>query len=148
VKEAAEESPLLANLPSALVRRINGVRLYAPNLRYADLAAPGYYFLATDTPEVMRWLAPRAEQDGGRILYQQPFQQAKRVGGGFDLGDAGTTRYLVGADGPGSRVAATLGLGKNTQFLSGVEYEYAGVGVAHSDKLHCFIDRRLMPGYI
>ena len=148
VKEAIDQVTLLDGLPAELVRRINGVRLYAPNLRHVDLAAPGYYFLATDTPKVMRWLAARAEQAGARIVYRRLFERAERIQNGFDLGEAGTTRFLVGADGPSSRVAKTLGLGQSTRFLFGVEHEYAGVEIAEPDKLHCFIDRRLAPGYI
>ncbi len=148
VKEAIDQVTLLDGLPAELVRRINGVRLYAPNLRHVDLAAPGYYFLATDTPKVMRWLAARAEQAGARIAYRRLFEQAEPIQSGFDLGEAGTTRFLVGADGPSSRVAKTLGLGQSTKFLFGVEHEYADVEIAEPDKLHCFIDRRLAPGYI
>ncbi len=148
VKDAIEQVALLDGLPSELVHRVSGVRLYAPNLRYVDLAAPGYYFLATDTPNVMRWLASRAEQAGARIAYQRSFQQADRIRSGFDLGEVGTTRFLVGADGPTSPVAKTLGLGQSRKFLFGLEYEYAGLEIAEPDKLHCFIDRRLAPGYI
>ena len=61
VKDAVDQIPLLDALPAARVRRIPGVRLYAPNLKFVDLAAPGYYFLATDTPNVMRWLAAVTE---------------------------------------------------------------------------------------
>jgi len=148
VKDAVDQVALLDGLPAELVHRINGVRLYAPNLRHVDLAAPGYYFLATDTPRVMRWLAGRAEQAGARIDYRQSFDRAERIQGGFDLGEAGTTRFLVGADGPGSRVARALGLGQSAKFLFGIEHEYEGVEVADSDRMHCFIDRRLAPGYI
>ncbi len=148
VKDAVDQIALLDGLPPEFVHRINGVRLYAPNLRHVDLAAPGYYFLATDTPRVMRWLAERAEQAGARIAWRNSFGRAERIPGGFDLGDAGTTRFLVGADGPGSRVAKTLGLGQNTKFLFGLEHEYEGVAMAEPDKMHCFIDRRLAPGYI
>ena len=61
VKDAIDQIALLDRLPSELVSRIGGVRLYSPNLNWVDLAAPGYYFLATDTPNVMRWLAEQAE---------------------------------------------------------------------------------------
>ncbi|HWX56767.1 MAG TPA: NAD(P)/FAD-dependent oxidoreductase [Verrucomicrobiae bacterium] len=148
VKDAIDQVALLDGLPARLVRRINGVRLYAPNLKHVDLAAPGYYFLATDTPELMRWLAARAEDAGARIVYRSSFAQATRTRSGFDLGDGGTTRFLVGADGPNSRVARTLGLGQNSKFLFGIEYEYAGTEIADPDKLHCFVDSRLAPGYI
>ena len=40
VKEAGEE----LDFPPALTKKIHGVRLYAPNLNYVDLSAPGYYF--------------------------------------------------------------------------------------------------------
>jgi flavin-dependent dehydrogenase len=45
-------------------------------------------------------------------------------------------------------VAQVLGLGRNSKFLFGVEHEYAGVEIAQPNRLHCFIDRRLAPGYI
>jgi flavin-dependent dehydrogenase len=124
------------------------VRLYAPNLTYVDLAAPGYYFLATDTPGVMRWLAGQAEAAGARIALGAAFKSAVRLQSGFDLGEHGTTRFLIGADGPHSRVARALALGTSTRFLVGVEHEYANLQIGDSDKLHCFIDRRIAPGYI
>jgi digeranylgeranylglycerophospholipid reductase len=148
VKDAIDQVTLLDGLPDALVRRIDGVRLYAPNLRHVDLSAPGYYFLATDTPELMRWLAARAESAGVRIGYRTSFTGCERRPDGFDLGEHGTTRFLVGADGPSSRVAKTLKLGQNTRFLFGIEYEYADFEITNADKLHCFIDRQLAPGYI
>jgi flavin-dependent dehydrogenase len=151
VKDAVDQVALLDGLPVDLVRRIDGVRLYAPNLRHVDLVAPGYYFLATDTPNVMRWLAARAEKAGARIAYRSAYTQAHRIKSGFDLGATGSvgkTHFLVGADGPRSQVAKTLGLGKNSRFLFGIEYEYAGLEIPEPEKLHCFIDRRLAPGYI
>src|SRR5262245_6917768 len=148
VKDAIDQVALLDGLPSEIVRRINGVRLYAPNMRHVDLAAPGCYFLATDTPRLMEWLASRAQQAGARIAYQTLFGQAARSPSGFDLGTAGKARYLVGADGPNSRVAKMFGLGQNSELLFGVEHEYTGVQIDDPDKLHCFVDRRLAPGYI
>lgn len=148
VKDAVDQIALLDRLPAELIRRVTGVRLYAPNMKHVDLAAPGYYFLSTDTPEVMRWLAARAEQAGTCIRYRTPFTEAKRIQSGFDLGEHGSTRFLVGADGPNSRVAKALGLGRSNQFLFGIEHEYSGVELARPDMLHCFVDRRLAPGYI
>jgi len=148
VKDAIDQIALLDGLPAELIHRIDGVRLYAPNLRHVDLAAPGYYFLATDTPNLMRWLAAQAEKAGARIAYQKTFAAAKRIKSGFDLGDLGTTRFLVGADGPGSQVSRSLGLGQSAKFLFGLEHEYEDLEIPAPDKLHCFIDRRLAPGYI
>ena len=148
VKDAIDQVALLDQMPDDLVRRIDGVRLYAPNMRFIDLQAPGYYFLATDTPQLMRWLAQQAEQAGAQVMLDTPFQAADRLKSGFDLGDLGKTRFLVGADGPNSSVAQQLALGRNMNFLFGMEYEYADVEIEQPDKLHCFLDRRLAPGYI
>lgn len=148
VKDAIDQIALLDGLPAPLIRRIDGVRLYAPNLRHVDLSAPGYYFLATDTPKVMRWLASRAQEAGAHIAYRTPFASATRTHGGFDLGELGTARYVVGADGPSSRVARVFDLGHNREFLFGVEHEYTGIELRDPARLHCFIDRRLARGYI
>lgn len=148
VKDAIEQLTLLADLPGNLVHRIDGVRLFAPNLSYVDLAAPGYYFLATDTPEVLRWLAARAEQAGAQIVCNASFRTARRRQSGFELDDGTRTRYLVGADGPNSQVARVLGLGLNTKYLFGVEYEFSDTQIEAPHMLHCFIDRRLARGYI
>jgi flavin-dependent dehydrogenase len=148
VKDAIDQIALLDTLPVSLVRRISGVRLYAPNLHCVDLEAPGFYFLATDTPGVLRWLASQTERAGATIAYDTVFTDARRLQSGFEVGSLGATRFLIGADGPRSRVAAALGLGKCTRFLAGIEYEYAGAELAAPDKLHCFIDRQLAPGYI
>ena len=148
VKDAIDAVALLHGLPVEYVHRVGGVRLYSPALRHVDLAAPGYYFLATDTPAVMRWLAAKAEQAGARIAWRTSFGDARRVYGGFDLGAPGVTSYLVGADGPNSRVARALGLGRNRRFLLGVEHEYAGAAIADAHLMHCFIDRDIAPGYI
>ncbi len=148
VKDVVEQISLLDSLPVEFVRAVPGVRLYAPNMRHVDLDAPGYYFLATDTPQVMRWLADRARDAGADIRLATPFRAATRSRSGFDLGELGTSRYLVGADGPNSIVAKTLDLGQNRDFLFGMEYEYTGLDLPADDRLHCFIDRRLAPGYI
>src|SRR5215470_2739890 len=40
VKDAIDHVAILDGLPARLVRRIDGVRLYAPNMRHVDLSAP------------------------------------------------------------------------------------------------------------
>jgi flavin-dependent dehydrogenase len=96
----------------------------------------------------MRWLAERARSAGVRICCGAVFRGAQRTGAGFDLAEHGRTRYLVGADGPHSTVARCAGLGVNRQFLFGVEQEYAGLRLPDPQFLHCFVDRKLAPGYI
>ena len=131
VKEAVDAG----DLPLEGTRKIHGVRLYAPSLRWIDLDAPGYYFLATDTPELLRTLARRAAEAGAEI----------RCGDRRPAGRIG--RMLVGADGARSQVARDAGLGLNRHFLAGVEAELEEVR-GTEERLHVFLDSRLAPGYI
>lgn len=147
VKEAAERT-WLNRIPSSLVQRVERVRLYAPNLCSLPLAAPGYYFLTTDTPNLMRWLADELRAHGVELRLEQPFTHASRAGDGWRVEGLGDTRYLVGADGAKSRVAERVGLGRVEDFLYGVEYEFAGLQLPEPDALHCFVSRRYAPGYI
>ncbi|HJQ81012.1 MAG TPA: NAD(P)/FAD-dependent oxidoreductase [Lacipirellulaceae bacterium] len=148
VKEVVDQIALFDALPPALVRQVPGVRLYAPNMRWVDLDAPGYYFLATDTPNVIRWLAGQAKEAGVELACGTSFTSAMRIRGGYHLDGLGETRYLVGADGPNSQVAKSLALGQNKKFLFGMEYEFEAINLAADDRLHCFLDRKLAPGYI
>jgi digeranylgeranylglycerophospholipid reductase len=147
VKEAAEQT-LLNQVPPALTRRIDEVRLYAPSLRQVALAAPGYYFLTTDTPELMRWLASQMRAHGVDLRLGCSFTDAQRAGAGWDVDGVGRARFLVGADGARSRVAHRCGLGTVRQFLYGIEYEFPGALLAQPGALHCFISKRYAPGYI
>lgn len=77
VKEAAEQT-LLNQLPASATRRIEAVQLYSPRLKQVRLTAPGYYFLTTDTPQVMRWLAEQLHTHGVDLRLGQPFRDAAR----------------------------------------------------------------------
>jgi len=132
VKEVADAW----DLPRAITRKIRGVRLYAPSLRTLDLEAPGYHFLATDTPALLRWFARRAAEAGAELRLGAEYRGGREA------------RVLVGADGPRSRVARDHHLGLNTEFLAGVEAEFDGVRGVDPDRLHVFVDSLLAPGYI
>ncbi|MEG2805646.1 NAD(P)/FAD-dependent oxidoreductase [Stenotrophomonas sp.] len=147
VKEAIEQT-WLKRIPAALLQRVAQVRLYAPNLRSVRLSAPGYYFMTTDTPNLMRWLAAQVESSGVTLRLAHPFTHARRDGDGWQVEGVGRTRYLVGADGASSRVAQRTGLGRVRDTLYGVEHEFAGLHLAEPGALHCFASRRFAPGYI
>ncbi|MDQ0040521.1 NAD(P)/FAD-dependent oxidoreductase [Variovorax boronicumulans] len=151
VKDAVDSVPWLAEVPPSLVRRIEGVRLYAPSMRHVDLHAPGYWFWATDAPALLDWMVDSARACGVDVRLGTLFEQALWMNDRWEVpvthGPCITATYLVGADGPHSRVAKALGLSRNTRFLYGVEHEYQGARMA-PDLLHCFIDRQLAPGYI
>lgn len=151
VKEAAERT-WLNRVPAHLVRKVDRVRLYAPNLRNVALQVPDYYFLTTDTPNLMRWLADEMRDQGVDLRLAQPFTQASRETstqrGRWHLPGIGRTHWLVGADGAKSRVAQRFGMGGVRQFLYGMEYEFAGLELREPDALHCFVNKALAPGYI
>lgn len=135
VKEAAERW----EIPAALTRRVHGIRLYSPSLRTLDLESAGYYFLATDTPALMRWLAREAARSGAHVRFGRPYRAAEV---------ASAARCVVGADGARSRVARDFSLGRNRDFLVGLEAEFEGVRGIDEDRLHCFLDGELARGYI
>lgn len=147
VREAAEHT-LLGQAPAECLQRVERVRLYAPSLRDIALAAPGYYFLTTDTPVLMRWLAGQIPAHGAELRLGTSFTTAQRDGDGWQVPGIGRVRWLVGADGARSRVAERTGLAPVRNFLYGVEYEYAGASLPEPDALHCFVSRRFAPGYI
>ena len=148
VKDVLDSVALLDDVPSQLIRKISGVRLYAPNMRSVDLHHPDYYFLATDTPNLIRWLAEKARSAGARVQLARTFTGVSRQQSGFDVHGIGQTRYLIGADGPSSNVAKSLQLGTVRDTLFGIEHEYDRVEINDPGFLHCFIDRKLAPGYI
>src|SRR5262249_6632408 len=58
------------------------------------------------------------------------------------------TRFLIGADGSKSRVAAALGLDLNREWIVGVEGVLEGVPLEGPPRFDCFLDPRLAPGYL
>jgi flavin-dependent dehydrogenase len=145
VKEVAERW----EVPPRCTRRIRGVRLYGPSLSSIDLDAPGYYFLATDTRRLIGWFAREAGRAGAQVRFGTPFRGACWAEDRVELlGCNAWARFVVGADGPRSAVARHFGLGGNRTFLQGVEAEMLGVRGLDPDRLHCFLDTRLIPGYI
>jgi digeranylgeranylglycerophospholipid reductase len=153
VKDAVDSIRWLRDVPQDMVRPIEGVKLYAPNLSHVALQAPGYYFWATDAVRFLDWMVQLAVTAGVEMRFGALFTSARiaRAGEGWEIplesGEVLQARYLVGADGPHSRVAKALDLSQNRHFLFGVEHEYAHAGV-EPNYLHCFLDAKLAPGYI
>lgn len=145
VKEAADD----VDVPAELTRRVRGVRLHAPNGAHTDHWAPGYYFLATDTPNLMRWMAGEAARAGADLLWDTRFAGGEIAADGVTLENLGVkARLLVGADGAASTVARAFNLDRNEKFLGGVEWEIEPDAGLDSRFLHCMLDSELAPGYI
>jgi geranylgeranyl reductase family protein len=145
VKEAADE----ADIPLSLTRKVRGVRLYPPSLKHCDHWSPGYYFLATDTPNLLRHLAHEAARAGAHIFLGTRFSGATEDSNGVVLEGTGMRCcVLIGADGAQSAVARAFGLERNRRFLAGVELELEPRSEVDGRFLHCFLDSALAPGYI
>lgn len=145
VKEAAEE----VDVPAELTRAVHGVKLYSPNLKSVELFSPGYYFLTTNTADLLRWLADEARRAGVVVRCGARFTGATRLGDEWQLhGLEVSCSFLVGADGARSNVARAMGLGTNKKFLVGLEVEYSSIAGFDERFLHCFLDSQIAPGYI
>ena len=144
VKEAWEEWAA----PAELVRRIDGVRIYSPNHQSVDLRHEGYFFMATDTAGLMRHLADETGQAGVEMRFGERYRGASANSRTLKVEGSGVRcRFLVGADGARSGVAASFGLDRNRRLLKGMEWEFEPSG-ADGDALHCFLDPKHAPGYI
>ena len=147
MREVAEIGWLRA-MPTALTRPIPAVCVYAPSLRHVRLEAPGYHFLATDTAGMLRWMVEQAMRVGVVFCWGMAVSALARDARGWVVNRTLHGRYLVGADGPHSKVARLCALSTNREFLAGVELEFAGATLHDADALHCLVDRRLAPGYM
>ncbi len=143
VKEASDTF----DLPALMMRKVPGVRLYAPDNRSLDLSAPGYFFQATDMPALMRWMAEEAARAGATLMYGKKFEGGLEYERGVSLGDLHAS-FLVGADGAKSRVAEVFGLSEDRRFLAGLEIECEPLEGVDGRFLHCFADSKIAPGYI
>lgn len=143
VKEASDAF----DLPAQMMRKVPGVRLYAPDNRSLDLSAPGYFFQATDMPALMRWMAEEAARAGATLLYGKKFEGGLEYERGVAMGDLHAS-FLIGADGAKSQVAQAFGLSENRRFLAGLEIECEPLEGVDGRFLHCFADSEIAPGYI
>ena len=145
VGECAEEF----SVPEHLTRKVTDVRLYAPSLNYVDLHASDYFFLTTDTPGLMRYLSDEAIKCGAVILYDTPYESGVATGERINVNNGSfSCRFLIGADGPRSKVADHFSLGQNTKFLLGAEAEYEGLNLTDTNSFYCFLDQKLAYGYL
>lgn len=145
VKECADEFAL----PEHLTRKVTDVRLYAPSLKHVALQASDYFFLTTDTPALMQHLSDEAVKAGAVILYDTAYESGVAAGERINVNNGSfSCRFLIGADGPRSKVADHFALGQNTKFLLGAEAEYTGLNLGDTNSFYCFLDQTLAYGYL
>ena len=106
------------------VGRMHG--LYDAMLRQAERAGAEWRPATTYTA---LWL----DADGARVR----FSNGTRI----------RTRFVVGADGARSRIAAELGLDRNTQWIAAVENVHPSASPSRP-RFDCWIDPAIAPGYL
>jgi digeranylgeranylglycerophospholipid reductase len=100
----------LFDLPNNLrLREIEGIKLIDPKDRERLIGFTGY---TTDRDRFDKYLVSRAQKEGAELVTECLF---KKTENGKAVTSAGEIDYkiIIGADGPGSRVARSLGLPKN-----------------------------------
>ena len=121
----------LFNIPDELrCRQIIGIDLVNPKDKVTKLEFSGY---TTDRDRFDQYLAQLAQEAGAEISFNESFDQLKD---GVAVTDKGEIEYkvLIGADGPGSRVAQSLGVVLLTE-------------VAASHSLVCVVEHRVHAKY-
>lgn len=142
--------------PSLLGPPVSRVILYSPRGRRQVLESPCEEFRVGRMRGIYEDLLRQAVLAGAVWRPRTSFAGAEEGEGGGStvlLEEGGriertATRFLVGADGARSRVAAALGLGAHTDFIVGAEEVLDGVPLEGPPALHCFLDPVLAPGYI
>lgn len=108
--KAADLDSLFDTIPAHLrMRELNGIRLVNPKGKVTTLDLPGY---STDRDRFDQYLASEACKAGAELIKNCSFS---RIEGGVAKTSQGDIEYkvIIGADGPGSRVARSLGLRNN-----------------------------------
>jgi digeranylgeranylglycerophospholipid reductase len=95
----------------------------------------------------MRWMANAAARAGAPLMYGRKFEGGLEHERGVAMGEIHAS-FLIGADGAKSRVAEAFDLGRNTNFLTGLEIECEPLAAIDGRFLHCFADSKIAPGYI
>jgi flavin-dependent dehydrogenase len=141
--------------PSCLGPPIRRVMLYSPARRALVLDSPHDEFRVAQMGALYSRMLKDCQAAGAQWLPSTSYLGATPVEGGslvrLQIGSddhAIHARYLVAADGSNSRVAADLGLSLNRHVIVGLEEVFEDVPFRGTPQLHCFLDRRIAPGYI
>lgn len=152
VRRTLEDFALPLDCLGAAVRHVT---LYSPARRSMELVSPHdefrvgrmgplyQHFLNHCLRSGVEWMP--ATRYGGHSGQRGELTVRLEAGG---LSRSVKTRFLVGADGAGSRVAPDLGLDINREWIVGVEEVLANVPLQGPPRLHCFLDPHLAPGYL
>lgn len=108
--KAEDLESLFDTIPSNLrCRELKGIRLVNPKGKVTTLDLTGY---TTDRDRFDQYLADEAIKAGAELIKNCSFSRIEDGVAKTSMGDI-EYKVIIGADGPGSRVARSLGLNKN-----------------------------------
>jgi flavin-dependent dehydrogenase len=132
---------------------IRHVTLYSPRGVPLQLESPQAEFRIGRMGLLYGELLRRCRDAGVRVLLETSYVGCKSAGDRQEVSLQlrnetwpVQARFVIGADGACSRVAADLGLSCNRRWIVGVENVLHGVSAVPA--LHCFLDPQLAPGYL
>ncbi len=134
---------------------VRHVRLYSPSRRAMDLTSEHDEFRVGRMGRLYtRYLehclrAGVVWLPGTRYTGHMPRKDESIVGleGGSSTQNV-AARFLIGGDGANSRVARSLRLDINREWIVGVEDVVTNVPLEGPPRLHCFLDPEVAPGYL
>ena len=148
VQRAFEDVPFPPRLFGLGLSRVT---IHAPGGRTVTAEHANRRFYVADMPAVLEWMAGQARQVGAeirerhRLVDLEATEAGVRVlvqypgGEPFPL----TARFVLGADGPRSEVAAALDLPRYRRFLHGVEEVHTSDRADENGGIHLFFGRRI-----
>ena len=128
---------------------IRDVVLYSPAGRTFALKAQRDEFRIGRMSWLYLWLLEQCARAGVEWIPSTRFETCDADGVTIVRGgktERVRARFVIGADGARSHVAAALGLDRNRELLVGIEEIVPPI--SSEPVLHCFLDPRLAPGYI
>ncbi|MGZ3616135.1 MAG: FAD-dependent monooxygenase [Ktedonobacteraceae bacterium] len=148
-----------------LTNSVRRLSLLAPNQSEPfEISSEAYRYYMVDVTGMLRWMAEEAQERGAIIRPGATFQDAHCDEDGlmqitfssFPENEAAVSipaihetvraRFLIGADGPRSRVAQRMDLDQNTHLLAAAEWLVDGVSV-DQEKFFMIMNHDLAPGY-
>lgn len=152
VQEAFEELPFPKHLFGEGISRIT---VHAPGGNTLSVEHPHYRFYAADMTTLLDWMAREARHAGAEVKERHRLVDLTPTGSGVELhvqhpgGEPFLlkARFVLGADGPRSFVATSLGLPRYRRFLHGVE-EHHTAERKEREGIHWYFSRKLAPGYL
>lgn len=141
--------------PGALGEAVRCVSLYSPGLKEMRLASGHDEFRVGKMGVLYSSYLEECIRNGVEFLNSTRFLKTQftrsytiikleREGEVFEV----RAKVVAGADGADSKVAKSLGLDENKEFIIGAEEIWEGIRLDGGPRLHCFLDSGLAPGYL